>query len=114
MTEAQRLAAGKQWIGQVFERIYQAYRGTLPLASWAWQDEDPEYRLRLQLTGQEVPAYIPSRGLGFGRGQLVACGTPMPEHAATRDDVEATLRTRVAALAATAPSRGPMPPTTPP
>ena len=114
MTEAQRLAAGKQWVEQVLERVCQASRATVSIAAWAWQDEDPEYRLRLQLTGQEVPAYIPSRGLGFGRGQLVACGTADPAHAATRAEVEATVRTRVAALAATAQARGPTPPTAPP
>ena len=65
---------------------------------------DLEYRLCLQLTGQEAPVYIPSRGLGFGRGQLVACGTPEPAHDAARDEVEATLRARLAALAATVPS----------
>jgi hypothetical protein len=107
MTETQRLAAGKQWIEAVFERIRGLYRATVLIVSWAWLDEDPEYRLRLQLTGQETPAYIPSRGLGFGRGQLVACGMPDPAHDAARAEVEATIRIRVAALAATAPSPSP-------
>src|SRR5215471_5998448 len=107
MTEAQRLAAGKQWIGAVFARLCQAYRATLLIASWDWQDEDPEYRLRLQLPGQEAPAYIPSRGLGFGRGQLVACGTPDPAHEPVRHEMEAILSTRLAALAARAQSASP-------
>jgi len=67
--------------------------------------------LPLQLTGQEAPASLPARGLGFGRGHLVACGLPDPAHAAARAAVEVTMRRRVAALAATAPSPSP---TTPP
>jgi hypothetical protein len=100
MTEAQRLAAGKQWVEAVFARLCQAYRATLLIASWDWQDEDPEYRLWLQLPGQETLAYIPSRGLGFGRGQLIACGTPHPAHEPVRYEMEAILSTRLAALAA--------------
>jgi hypothetical protein len=107
MTETQRLAAGKQWIEAVFERIRCPYRDPVLIVAWEWLDEDPEYRLQLQLTGQEAPAYIPSRGLGFGRGQLVACGIPDPAHDAARAEVETTIRTRVAALAATAPSPSP-------
>jgi hypothetical protein len=104
MTETPRLAAGKQWIEAVFEQIRGPYRDTVRIVSWEWLDEDPEYGLRLQLTGQETPAYIPSRGLGFGQGQLVACGIPDPAHDAARAEVEATIHIRMAALAATAPS----------
>ncbi len=107
MSDTPHLEAGKLWIGTVFARLCQAFCATLLIASWAWQDEDPEYRLCLQLTGQEALVYIPSRGLGFGRGQLVACGTPEPAHDAARDEVEATLRARLAALAATVPSPDP-------
>jgi len=111
MIETQRLAAGKQWIEAVFERMRCPYRDTVLIVSWEWLDEDPEYRLRVQLTGQAAPAYIPSRGLGFGRGQLVACGIPDPAHDATRAEVEATIRLRVAALAATAQAPSPTTPT---
>jgi hypothetical protein len=108
MTEAQRIAAGKRWIGEAFERICSATLGTGALASWEWQDEDLEYRIRCQLAGHEGPIYIPSQVLGCGRGQLVACGQPDAEHDPTRHDVEATLRGRVAALAGA--PRSPSPP----
>lgn len=87
------------------------FRDTVLMVSGEWLDEDPEYRLRGQLTGQEAPAYSPSRGLGFGRGQLVAYGIPDSAHDGTRAEVGATMRIRVAALAATAQSPSPtMPP----
>jgi hypothetical protein len=94
----------------VVERMRCPYRATVLIVSWTWLDEDPESRLRGQLTGQEAPASLPSRGLGFGRGHLVACGIPDPAHDAARAAVEATMRLRVAALAA-AQSRSPTTPT---
>ena len=109
--ETQRLAAGTPWMAAVFERMRCPSRATVRLVAWAWLDEAPESRLRLQLTGQEAPASLPARGLGFGRGHLVACGRPDPAHEAARAAVEATMRSRVAALAATAQSPSP---TTPP
>ncbi len=107
MIEAQRIAAGKRWIGEVFERLRRVYLGTVPIETWDWQDEDPEYRIRVQLAGHAAPAYIPSYGLGFGRGQLVACGHPDPGNDPARHDVEATLRGRLAALAVAPRAPGP-------
>jgi len=101
MTETQRIAAGKRWIEEVFERLCCASLGTEALVSWAWQDEDPEYRIRCQLAGHAAPLYIPSQAVGFGRGQLVACGHADPEHDPARHEVEATIRARVMVLAGT-------------
>ena len=33
MTEAQRIEAGKRWIGEAFERICRAYLGTVTIVS---------------------------------------------------------------------------------
>jgi hypothetical protein len=68
MTEAQRIAAGKRWIGEAFERLRGAYRRTVPIVAWDWQEEDPAYPIRLHLAGHAAPLYIPTQGLGFGRG----------------------------------------------
>jgi hypothetical protein len=99
MTEAQHLAAGKRWIGEAFERLCRACLGTVSLVSWEWQDEDPEYRIRCQFAGHAAPLYIPSQAVGFGRGQLVACGQADPAHECARQEVEAAMRGRLTALA---------------
>jgi hypothetical protein len=114
MIEAQRIAAGKRWIGEAFERLRGAYRRTVPIVAWDWQEEDPEYRIRIHLAGHAAPLYIPSQGLGFGRGQLVACGEPAPENAPARHEVETILAGRLAGLAAAQPFPGrPTPPVLP-
>jgi hypothetical protein len=100
MIEAQRIAAGKRWIGEAFERLRGAYRRTVPIVAWDWQEEDPEHRIRIHLAGHAAPLYIPSQGLGFGRGQLVACGEPAPENEPARHEVETILAGRLAGLAA--------------
>jgi hypothetical protein len=66
MTEAQRIAAGKRWIGEVFERLRRVYLGTVPIETWDWQDEDPEYRIRVQPLGtRRLPT---SRRMAWGSG----------------------------------------------
>jgi hypothetical protein len=99
MTEAQQLAAGKQWIGKTFERLCCACLGPERLVAWEWQEEDPEYRIRCQVAGHAVPLSIPSQAVGFGRGQLIACGQTDPAHALARQEVEAAIRGRLTALA---------------
>jgi len=114
MTEAQRIAAGKRWIGEAFERLCRASRSPVPIVAWDWQEEDPEYRIRIHLAGHAAPTYIPSHGLGFGRGQLVACGEPVPENDPARHEVETIMAGRLAGLAAAQPSPGrPTPPMLP-
>jgi hypothetical protein len=114
MREAQRIAAGTRWIGEAFERLRGASRRTVPIVAWDWQEEDPEYRIRIHLAGHAAPLSIPSQGLGFGRGQLVVCGEPAPENESARHEVETILVERLAGLAAAQsfPSR-PTPPVLP-
>ena len=47
MRDAQRIAAGKRWIGEAFERLRGAYRRTVLIVAWDWQEEDPESRIRM-------------------------------------------------------------------
>jgi len=100
MTEAQRIAAGKRWIGEAFERLRGAYRRTVPIVAWDWQEEDPAYPIRLHLAGHAAPLYIPTQGLGFGRGQLLACGEPAPANDPARHEVKTIRAGRLAGLAA--------------
>ena len=100
MTEAQRITAGKRWSGEALERLRRASHRTVPLVTWDWQEEDPEYRIRLHRAGHAAPTSIPSQCVGCGRGQLVACGELAPENDPARHEVETILAGRLAGLAA--------------
>lgn len=88
-----QVARGKRWLEDTFERISQEFKDRVVIEHWVWQDNDPDYHLCFQMTGQEA-----LDSLAFTRGTLMTCGSSNPTHHPVRERVEASIRHRFCVL----------------
>jgi hypothetical protein len=82
----------KHWIEQIVERISRELNEEVVITHWDFHGRDAEYRLYVQIAGQnEEP-------LAFTRCTLETCGKHHPSYEAVRRRVEAIIRNRLLLL----------------